>query len=172
MQLSYIVIWLCVTHKFAKTEIHDYFFMLIIHEITLYSLNIVITINRIRFWSCRVTTQWHTSAFHCYCYSQCQFFISYNPKSRQVLRCKRRNIFDIRFWIRFFCTSVNLSMTLVIQLSFSELSILEDNKRLENILSEFQMPTMKYGTLKIAGYGETILYISICLFFPHIEKNI
>ncbi|KAI4806013.1 hypothetical protein KUCAC02_010605 [Chaenocephalus aceratus] len=36
--------------------------------------------------------------------------------------------------------------------SGAELSVLEENKRLENILSEFQMPTMKYGTLKIAGY--------------------
>ncbi|KAM4731901.1 dipeptidyl peptidase 4 isoform 1-T2 [Anableps anableps] len=34
----------------------------------------------------------------------------------------------------------------------TELSILEDNKDLENILSEFQMPTMKYGTVKIAGF--------------------
>lgn len=32
------------------------------------------------------------------------------------------------------------------------LSILEDNKDLENILTEFQMPTMKYGTIKIAGF--------------------
>uniref|UniRef100_A0A671YFZ8 Fibroblast activation protein, alpha n=1 Tax=Sparus aurata TaxID=8175 RepID=A0A671YFZ8_SPAAU len=32
------------------------------------------------------------------------------------------------------------------------LGVLEDNKDLENILSEFQMPTMKYGTLKIAGF--------------------
>ncbi|XP_037344577.2 dipeptidyl peptidase 4 [Pungitius pungitius] len=36
--------------------------------------------------------------------------------------------------------------------SGSELSILEENKELENILSEFQMPTMQYGTLKIAGH--------------------
>ncbi|XP_032423381.1 dipeptidyl peptidase 4 [Xiphophorus hellerii] len=34
----------------------------------------------------------------------------------------------------------------------TELSILEDNKDLENLLSEFQMPTMKYGTVKIAGF--------------------
>ncbi|XP_045909518.1 prolyl endopeptidase FAP [Micropterus dolomieu] len=34
----------------------------------------------------------------------------------------------------------------------AELSVLEDNKLLENILSEFQMPTMQYGTLKIAGF--------------------
>uniref|UniRef100_A0A3Q1GWZ0 Fibroblast activation protein, alpha n=1 Tax=Acanthochromis polyacanthus TaxID=80966 RepID=A0A3Q1GWZ0_9TELE len=29
---------------------------------------------------------------------------------------------------------------------------LEDNKDLQNILSEFQMPTMQYGTLKVAGF--------------------
>uniref|UniRef100_A0A8C6PRJ1 Fibroblast activation protein, alpha n=1 Tax=Nothobranchius furzeri TaxID=105023 RepID=A0A8C6PRJ1_NOTFU len=34
----------------------------------------------------------------------------------------------------------------------SELQILEDNKDLENMLSEVQMPTMKYGTLKVAGF--------------------
>uniref|UniRef100_A0A7N8WIN1 Fibroblast activation protein, alpha n=1 Tax=Mastacembelus armatus TaxID=205130 RepID=A0A7N8WIN1_9TELE len=33
-----------------------------------------------------------------------------------------------------------------------ELSILEDNSALENILSEFQMPTMQYGTLRVAGF--------------------
>lgn len=38
---------------------------------------------------------------------------------------------------------------------FSELAVLEDNKNLENILSEFQMPKMQYGTLKVAGFGET-----------------
>ncbi|XP_034417579.1 dipeptidyl peptidase 4 [Cyclopterus lumpus] len=36
--------------------------------------------------------------------------------------------------------------------SGAELSILEDNNELQNILSEFQMPTMRYGTLKVAGY--------------------
>uniref|UniRef100_A0A096LYN6 Fibroblast activation protein, alpha n=1 Tax=Poecilia formosa TaxID=48698 RepID=A0A096LYN6_POEFO len=36
--------------------------------------------------------------------------------------------------------------------SGAELSILEDNKELENLLTEFQMPTMKYGTVKIAGF--------------------
>uniref|UniRef100_A0A3B3ZSS7 Uncharacterized protein n=1 Tax=Periophthalmus magnuspinnatus TaxID=409849 RepID=A0A3B3ZSS7_9GOBI len=29
---------------------------------------------------------------------------------------------------------------------------LEDNKELENMLSDFQMPTMKYGTFKVAGF--------------------
>lgn len=33
-----------------------------------------------------------------------------------------------------------------------ELSVLEDNKELENVLSDFQMPTMKYGTFKVAGF--------------------
>ncbi|XP_031714404.1 dipeptidyl peptidase 4 isoform X2 [Anarrhichthys ocellatus] len=36
--------------------------------------------------------------------------------------------------------------------SGAELSVLEENKDLENILSQFQMPTMQHGTLKIAGY--------------------
>ncbi|XP_049904675.1 dipeptidyl peptidase 4 [Epinephelus moara] len=36
--------------------------------------------------------------------------------------------------------------------SGAELAVLEENKELESILSEFQMPTMQYGTLKIAGY--------------------
>lgn len=37
---------------------------------------------------------------------------------------------------------------------FSELAILQDNKDLKKSLSEFQMPTMKHGTLKIGGFGE------------------
>uniref|UniRef100_A0A3Q4AK85 Uncharacterized protein n=1 Tax=Mola mola TaxID=94237 RepID=A0A3Q4AK85_MOLML len=36
--------------------------------------------------------------------------------------------------------------------SGAELAVLEDNKDLENILSEFQMPKMQYGTLRIAGF--------------------
>ncbi|PWA31144.1 hypothetical protein CCH79_00002825, partial [Gambusia affinis] len=44
----------------------------------------------------------------------------------------------------------------------TELSILEDNKDLENLLSEFQMPTMKYGTVKIAGFGEAYMYAGPC----------
>lgn len=38
---------------------------------------------------------------------------------------------------------------------FSELDVLENNKDLKNVLSEFQMPRMKYGSLKVAGFGET-----------------
>uniref|UniRef100_A0A8C7Z5Q6 Fibroblast activation protein, alpha n=1 Tax=Oryzias sinensis TaxID=183150 RepID=A0A8C7Z5Q6_9TELE len=34
----------------------------------------------------------------------------------------------------------------------SELSILEDNTDLKNLLSGFHMPTMKYGTLKVSGF--------------------
>uniref|UniRef100_A0A673CUL1 Dipeptidyl peptidase 4-like n=1 Tax=Sphaeramia orbicularis TaxID=375764 RepID=A0A673CUL1_9TELE len=33
-----------------------------------------------------------------------------------------------------------------------KISVLEDNKELENVLSEFQMPTMQYGTFKVAGF--------------------
>lgn len=36
--------------------------------------------------------------------------------------------------------------------SGEEISVLEDNKELENVLSEFQMPTMQYGTFKVAGF--------------------
>lgn len=36
--------------------------------------------------------------------------------------------------------------------SGAELSILEENTELQNMLSEFQMPTMQHGTLKVAGY--------------------
>lgn len=39
---------------------------------------------------------------------------------------------------------------------FLELAVLEDNKELRDTLSEFQMPTVQYGTLKIAGFGEIL----------------
>lgn len=48
-------------------------------------------------------------------------------------------------------------------LLFPEISVLEDNKELENILSDFQKPTMKYGTFKVAGFGETILLITFVI---------
>uniref|UniRef100_A0A7N6AID5 Uncharacterized protein n=1 Tax=Anabas testudineus TaxID=64144 RepID=A0A7N6AID5_ANATE len=41
---------------------------------------------------------------------------------------------------------------LPLHISTSAISILEDNSALGNILSEFQMPKMQYGTLKVAGY--------------------
>ncbi|XP_061548430.1 dipeptidyl peptidase 4 [Phycodurus eques] len=34
----------------------------------------------------------------------------------------------------------------------ASLSTLEENKEIENILTQFQMPTMKYGTLKLSGF--------------------
>uniref|UniRef100_A0A3P9NQ78 Fibroblast activation protein, alpha n=1 Tax=Poecilia reticulata TaxID=8081 RepID=A0A3P9NQ78_POERE len=43
-------------------------------------------------------------------------------------------------------------LALYVFASNNSLSILEDNKELENLLTEFQMPTMKYGTVKIAGF--------------------
>uniref|UniRef100_H3DGF4 Fibroblast activation protein, alpha n=1 Tax=Tetraodon nigroviridis TaxID=99883 RepID=H3DGF4_TETNG len=36
--------------------------------------------------------------------------------------------------------------------SGAELAVLEDNKELRETLSEFQMPTVQYGTLRIAGF--------------------
>ncbi|CAG5865552.1 unnamed protein product [Menidia menidia] len=36
--------------------------------------------------------------------------------------------------------------------SGSEVSVLEDNKLLDNILSVFQMPTIQHGTIKVAGF--------------------
>ncbi|KAM3861962.1 dipeptidyl peptidase 4 [Diretmus argenteus] len=36
--------------------------------------------------------------------------------------------------------------------SGAKLSVLEDNEELEHILTEFQMPTMQRGTLKVAGF--------------------
>lgn len=48
------------------------------------------------------------------------------------------------------------SLSFFIQLPFLELEVLQDNKELENVLSEFQMPKMQYGTLRVAGFGETM----------------
>lgn len=38
---------------------------------------------------------------------------------------------------------------------FKELDVLQDNAELQTVLSQFQMPTMQYGTIKIAGFGGT-----------------
>lgn len=50
---------------------------------------------------------------------------------------------------------------------FLELAVLEDNKDLENILSEFQMPKMQYGTLRIAGFGKTAIKDSFSSVLTH-----
>ncbi|XP_059199018.1 dipeptidyl peptidase 4 [Centropristis striata] len=34
----------------------------------------------------------------------------------------------------------------------AELSVLEENKELENVLSQFQLPTMQHGTIRVAGF--------------------
>lgn len=36
-----------------------------------------------------------------------------------------------------------------------ELGVLQDNAELQSVLSQFQMPTMQYGTIRVAGFGET-----------------
>lgn len=53
------------------------------------------------------------------------------------------------------------SLSCFILLPFLELEVLQDNKELENVLSEFQMPKMQYGTLRVAGLGETMQFEKI-----------
>lgn len=55
-------------------------------------------------------------------------------------------------------TSLISSLSFFIQFPFLELEVLQDNKELENILSEFQVPKMQYGTLRVAGFGETMQF--------------
>uniref|UniRef100_A0A3B3TG21 Fibroblast activation protein, alpha n=1 Tax=Poecilia latipinna TaxID=48699 RepID=A0A3B3TG21_9TELE len=59
--------------------------------------------------------------------------------------------YDASFY-RMDCYGPGLPLYTLMDNRGSELSILEDNKELENLLTEFQMPTMKYGTVKIAGF--------------------
>lgn len=58
-------------------------------------------------------------------------------------------------------TSLISSLSFLIQLPFLELAVLQDNKELENVLSEFQMPKMQYGTLRVAGFGESTQFEKI-----------
>lgn len=58
-------------------------------------------------------------------------------------------------------TQLISSLSFFIQLPFLELEVLQDNKELENVLSEFQMPKMQYGTLRVAGFGETMQFEKI-----------
>lgn len=37
----------------------------------------------------------------------------------------------------------------------AEIEVLEDNSKLQNILEEFLMPTIKRGTLRLEGFGKT-----------------
>lgn len=37
----------------------------------------------------------------------------------------------------------------------AEIEVLEDNSKLQNILDEFLMPTIKRDTLSLAGFGKT-----------------
>uniref|UniRef100_A0A3B5MWS0 Fibroblast activation protein, alpha n=1 Tax=Xiphophorus couchianus TaxID=32473 RepID=A0A3B5MWS0_9TELE len=69
-------------------------------------------------------------------------------------RCQYNSAYlsvDASFY-RMDCYGPGLPLYTLMDNRGSELSILEDNKDLENLLSEFQMPTMKYGTVKIAGF--------------------
>ncbi|XP_061580470.1 prolyl endopeptidase FAP [Cololabis saira] len=89
--------------------------------------------------------------------------IGSSPSAPQCLTCKLREdrcqynsvyfSFDASFY-RVYCNGPGLPLYMLMDNrgSGAELSILEDNKDLGNILSQFQLPTMKYGTLKFAGF--------------------
>ncbi|XP_057707431.1 dipeptidyl peptidase 4 [Corythoichthys intestinalis] len=88
--------------------------------------------------------------------------IKSGPSSRQCLtcnfdqdRCQYNSAYlstDASYY-RMDCYGPGLPLYTLIDNrgSGATLSTLEENKKIENILTEFQMPTMKYGTLKIAG---------------------
>uniref|UniRef100_A0A8C5I594 Dipeptidyl peptidase 4-like n=1 Tax=Gouania willdenowi TaxID=441366 RepID=A0A8C5I594_GOUWI len=56
-------------------------------------------------------------------------------------------------YYRMECYGPGLPLYTVMDNKGSEVAVLEDNKDLEVILSEFQMPTIQHGTLKVAGYN-------------------
>uniref|UniRef100_A0A7N6B0G7 Uncharacterized protein n=1 Tax=Anabas testudineus TaxID=64144 RepID=A0A7N6B0G7_ANATE len=79
-----------------------------------------------------------------------------NPPTRQCLTC---GLYEDRCQYNSAYFSSDASYyrmdcygQLPLHISTSAISILEDNSALGNILSEFQMPKMQYGTLKVAGY--------------------
>ncbi|KAM9342861.1 dipeptidyl peptidase 4 [Pholidichthys leucotaenia] len=69
-------------------------------------------------------------------------------------RCQYNSAYfsDDASYYRMDCYGPGLPLYTLMDKSGSVLSILEDNKAMENVLSEYQIPTMKYGTLKIAGF--------------------
>uniref|UniRef100_A0A672ILI3 Dipeptidyl peptidase 4-like n=1 Tax=Salarias fasciatus TaxID=181472 RepID=A0A672ILI3_SALFA len=81
----------------------------------------------------------------------CRFFlhrvmIGSSPSATQCLTCDRnkdRCLYNSGY------LSVDASYY---RMDCYELAVLEDNSGLANILSEFQMPTIQHGTLKIAGF--------------------
>uniref|UniRef100_A0A7N6AHB3 Uncharacterized protein n=1 Tax=Anabas testudineus TaxID=64144 RepID=A0A7N6AHB3_ANATE len=85
-----------------------------------------------------------------------KIMIGSNPPTRQCLTC---GLYEDRCQYNSAYFSSDASYyrmdcygQLPLHISTSAISILEDNSALGNILSEFQMPKMQYGTLKVAGY--------------------
>uniref|UniRef100_A0A669BZK9 Fibroblast activation protein, alpha n=1 Tax=Oreochromis niloticus TaxID=8128 RepID=A0A669BZK9_ORENI len=79
--------------------------------------------------------------------------IGSSPSAPQCLTCnlrKDRCQYNSGYF-SFDASYYRMDFTLFIYL-FSELAVLQDNKDLKKSLSEFHMPTMKYGTLKIGGF--------------------
>lgn len=75
-------------------------------------------------------------------------------------------------------TSLISSLSFFIQFPFLELEVLQDNKEMENVLSEFLMPKMQYGTLRVAGFGETMQFEKIfriirdIKYFPFFSRHV
>ncbi|XP_039884143.1 dipeptidyl peptidase 4 [Simochromis diagramma] len=87
--------------------------------------------------------------------------IGSSPSAPQCLTCNLRKdrcqynsgyfSFDASYY-RMDCYGPGFPLYTLMDSKGSELAILQDNKDLKKSLSEFQMPTMKYGTLKIGGF--------------------
>uniref|UniRef100_A0A672IKT0 Dipeptidyl peptidase 4-like n=1 Tax=Salarias fasciatus TaxID=181472 RepID=A0A672IKT0_SALFA len=87
--------------------------------------------------------------------------IGSSPSATQCLTCDRnkdRCLYNSGYlsvdasYYRMDCYGPGLPLYTLMDRNGSELAVLEDNSGLANILSEFQMPTIQHGTLKIAGF--------------------
>lgn len=86
--------------------------------------------------------------------------IGSGPSPSQCLTCERHQdrclystgyfSFDASYY-RMDCYGPGFPLFTLMDNKSSELAVLEDNKHLENIFSEFHMPTIQRGTIKIAG---------------------
>lgn len=87
--------------------------------------------------------------------------IGSSPSAPQCLTCNLRKdrcqynsgyfSFDASYY-RMDCYGPGFPLYTLMDSKGSELAVLQDNKDLKKSLSEFQMPTMKHGTLKIGGF--------------------
>lgn len=87
--------------------------------------------------------------------------IGSGPSATQCLTCDRVKdrclynsgyfSFDATYY-RMDCHGPGFPLYTLMHKNGSELAVLEDNKDLEKILSEIQMPTLQHGTLKVGGF--------------------